>query len=299
MSIANYNYMFAIGSNNNLEDLFTFIDSLHRFKTTDYHDNITFIGSGVLKDYRLQLNSFSYKRGSMGVANVIQSVGCKAYGGVFKISGTNMISKRDFIESIRTKERYPNVYNEAVRDVTVKHSNGKTIIYSCFFYYIPSTKILHNPLQLTFPMLPLPTSNHYFSIILQSFINYKFDTEIINKFIKIGELNSLYRNIVNRKLNKIHTCMLHAPFKLVGYLKQNYNNAIYSKEEFICDPTYINVLIIIAIQYIIKYKKGLDISCDIYDNINANSLEFKMLLDLHQVLLDFDKKLLKIQRIRL
>ena len=219
-------HMFAIGSNNNLNDLFKFIQSQNIPNTHKLHENIKYINNGFLNNYRLQFNSLSYKRDSMGVANVIKSPGCKVYGGIFELCSSELISNQDILDIIRLKERYPYVYSEA-NDII--YASNKS--YSCFFYYIDSEKLLNFSINKTIPILPLPCSKSYLDIIYESLVDMNVNSNVLNKYKDMEKNNIKYRNIIYKNLYNIINLSKTNRFELISYIYYNYKNKIYYSKD--------------------------------------------------------------------
>lgn len=285
-------YMFAIGSNNNLNDLFNFIKSQNIPNTHNLYENIKYIDTGFLNDYRLQFNSLSYKRGSLGVANVIKSLGCKVYGGIFELCTTDLISGEDILKVIRYKERYPHVYSET----NSKIYTGSTS-YSCFFYYINSEKLLNNSINNTIPILPLPCSKSYFNIIFESYVHINIDDRVLNIYRRMEKINNKHRNVIVESIYTIINLSKIYKFELIEYLYLNYKNTIYSSNKR-NEMGFLFSIIIISLQYIIKYYNKIYIESDIYNIIKYNlcSLEYTLLLELHRKIISFDKQMYKLQK---
>ena len=284
--------MFAIGSNNNLNDLFNFIKSQNIPNTHKLHENIKYIDNGFLDNYRLQFSSLSYKRGSLGVANVIKSPGCKVYGGIFELCSSELISYRDILNVIRFKERYPHVYSEANSEII---ANNK--VYSCFFYYIDSLKLLKKPINNTIPILPLPCSKTYFNIIYESLVNIGIDNNILNRYKRMEKNINKFRDIIIGKFYNIINLYSTNRFDLFNYIYTNYKNKIYNSENR-DDRGFLFAIIIICLQYVIKYCKKFKIEHEIHEIIvnNLCSLEYKLLIDLHKTIISFDKTIYNLQK---
>jgi len=231
-------FTFAIGSNNNVKDWNKFVENnlnrglITNTKTID-NNNINslkkclkFVDEGEIKDYYLTFSSYSYKRGGCGVASLSYSKNTCVKGCIFELICDGFITKKNIINLIRWKEDFPYFYKEIILSVTAQSG----IKYNCLVYIINSKTNITN-LNKIFPTIPLPPSNYYIKLVLESHNNFNFDQKWLTVVKKILEKARYYRNRFNnlindmyKKFNNDSNKKLERDFTLIRYIKSNYNN---------------------------------------------------------------------------
>ena len=315
-------FTFAIGSNNNMRDWTKFLDSnvnralissggsrgsggsggsrgskkyVNEKNINSFKKCLKFVDEGEIKDNYLTFSSYSYKRGGCGVASISHSKNSIVKGCIFELISDGFISKREIINLIRWKEDFPYFYKEII--LPVVGQDGKK--YNCFIYVINSTNYISD-LNKTFPMLPLPPSNYYIKLVLESHKNFDFDKKWLTVVEKIIEKAGYYRNRFIKHVKTLFTefSKNNSNFKLLKYIKRHYKNEKFrsfrlaNKDEFELFKIYVILgcqIILFASKNALKDKK----LSNVLNKISP--LEFRPLLRILNMLLIWDSKIKLLQ----
>ena len=313
-------FTFAIGSNNNIRDWNKFLESninraliskqkaaksslkntskskyVNEKNINSFKKCLKFVDEGKIKDHYLTFSSYSFKRGGCGVASLSYSKNALVEGCIFELISDGFISKREIINLIRWKEDFPYFYKEVFLPVIGQDGTK----YNCFLYVINSSHVIDN-LNNTFPILPLPPSNYYIKLVLESHKKFDFDKKWLNIVEKIVEKASYYRGRFNKHINTLFTSFNENPnhYKLLKYIKRHYKNNHFRSFRLANNNEYelFKIYTLLGCQMILFSSKNAVKDSKISDIIKQISpIEFRPLLRILNMLLIWDTKIKNLQ----
>ena len=171
--------------------------------------------------------------------------------------------------------------------------------YNCFIYVINSVNYI-NDLNKIFPTLPLPPSNYYIKLVLESHKNFDFDNKWLSVVEKIVEKAGYYRNRFNKHVKTLFTDYNNnnQNFKLLKYIKRHYKNEKFRSFRLADnnDLELFKIYILLGCQTILFASKNALKDKKLSNVLNKISpLEFRPLLRILNMLLIWDSKIRLLQ----